>query len=311
MNFAVVDLGTNTFNLLIASKKDKGFQAEYVTKQFVKLGEGGINHGKIQPKAFERGINTLVEYRMIANQYKCEQVFAIATSAIRNAANGEEFIQRAKEISGIDISVIQGDTEAELIYLGARGAVDFKDDTVMIMDVGGGSTEFIIGNKSEIFWKQSFEVGAARLFEAFHSTDPISIEDISRIENHLEQLLAPMLEKAKEFNVTELVGSSGAFTSFAQMIKCALSLEPLDKTEKSYTFDLNNYLSIHHKLLQSTLKERLMIPGLITERAPMIVVGTILVNFVLSKIGIQKFKLSRYALKEGVAQAYAENELKI
>jgi exopolyphosphatase/guanosine-5'-triphosphate,3'-diphosphate pyrophosphatase len=95
------------------------------------------------------------------------------------------------------------------------------------------------------------------------------------------------------------------------MIKCALSLEPLDKTEKSYTFDLNNYLSIHHKLLQSTLKERLMIPGLITERAPMIVVGTILVNFVLSKIGIQKFKLSRYALKEGVAQAYAENELKI
>lgn len=311
MNFAVVDLGTNTFNLLIASVSNKKFKAEYVTKQFVKLGEGGINEGKIQTAAFDRGINTLVEFRMIANEYNCHEVFGIATSAIRNAENGADFISRAKELANIDIQIIDGDIEADLIYRGAREAVDFEDDIAVVMDVGGGSTEFIICNKEKIFWKQSFEVGAARLFEQFHSTDPISIEDISAIESYLEDILAPVIQKAKELNVTELIGSSGAFTSFAQMIVCALGGEALVRDQKGYDFKMMNYLAIHQRLLQSTLKERLGMQGLIKERAPMIVVGTILVNFVVSTLGIEKFKLSRYSLKEGVAQAYAEDKLKI
>lgn len=311
MNVAIIDLGTNTFNLLIASINDGKYKAEFVTKEFVKLGEGGINLSTIQPMAFTRGINTLMDYKSICERYQCERIIGIATSAIRNATNGQEFVKQAKDLTNIDIFTIDGDQEAEFIYKGTCCAIELKNDVNLIMDVGGGSTEFIICDKKELYWKKSVEVGVTRLFELFHKEDPISITNIQKVESHLDNLLSEVISQAKKYNVSTLIGCSGAFTSMANIILCKKNQEEILKSTTSYDFYFEDFYAIHQLLLQTTLKERLEIEGLIAERAPIMVVGSILVNYVIEQVGIKYFRLSRFALKEGVAISVAKNEFNI
>lgn len=308
MNIAVIDLGTNTFNLLIAEIIDSSFKTLHITKEFVKLGEGGINEKKIQKMPFQRGVDTLMDYKLIAQQYNCQYIIAIATSAIRNAHNGNEFIQTVKNLTQIDITVIDGNQEAEYIYKGAIAAVELTNENALIMDVGGGSTEFIICNPSGLLWKKSVEVGVTRLFEKFHHEDPISLDNILAIQDHLHLLLKEVMEAGEKYNVRTLIGSSGAFTSLAAMILCKKNKIELLQKQKQYQFEMADYFSIHQILIQSTLNQRLKIDGLIQERASMIVVGSILVNFVLNQLKISNFKLSRYSLKEGVAYTFAEKK---
>ena len=301
MKIAVIDIGTNTFNLIIASLVNHRLKLHHVEKEFVFLGKGGINKNIIQSDAFERGLNTLNRFSAICDEHGVKDITAIATSAVRNAKNGNLFTQAVFDQTGITIQVISGDEEATHIFNGARAALRFGKQPVLLMDIGGGSTEFIIGNQDEILWKQSFEVGAARLYERFHQEDPMPESDIRKIEDYLLELLQPMLTAAKKHQVHTLIGSSGAFTSMAK-IEAARNnkLDALIKTSK-FTFDLEQFEPITKEILKMPLEKRILIPGLIKERAPMIVVGIILVKFVLENLQINTFKLARYALKEGVA----------
>ena len=300
MNLAVIDLGTNTFNLLVAKADQQGFEVLYNTKKFVQLGKGGINHQIIQDDAIQRAMETLSAYKIIAQEHHCETIKAIATSAVRNAENGQDFIQKVKREIGIQIEVIDGDQEAAYIYAGAKNAISLGNKKSLIMDVGGGSTEFIICDENEIFWKQSFEVGAARLYEMFHHSEPITQKEINAIEAHLKDILSPLLEESKVHQFSTLIGCSGAFTSFAAVILCKQSNIEKLKGQKQYQFPILEFRSLHKELIQMDLPQRLKLEGLIQERAPMIVVGSILVNFILSNLPIENFELSRYALKEGV-----------
>ena len=300
MNLAVIDLGTNTFNLLVAEVDSLSFKVLHNTKKFVQLGKGGINHQILQQDAIKRAMETLAEYRAIAEKHNCDQIKAIATSAVRNADNGQEFIEKVYEELGISIEVIDGDREAAYIYEGAKNAVALGDEKSLIMDVGGGSTEFIICDNNQIYWKQSFEVGAARLYEKFHHSEPIKKAEISAIQQHLEDILAPLIEESKVHQFSKLIGCSGAFTSFAAVILCKQGAIEQLKGQKHYRFPLADFHHLHHDLIRMDLTERLKLDGLIHERAPMIVVGSILVNFILTHLPIKSFELSRYALKEGV-----------
>jgi len=308
MNIAVIDLGTNTFNLLIASIDGSSFVAKYTTKEFVQLGKGGINSQIIQDDAFNRGLNTLNRFKEKATTMNCEQIICIATSAIRNASNGKDFVNAAKRDFNLEVKVIDGNQEAEYIYLGATQAIAQTDNNMLIMDVGGGSTECILCNHKEIFWKQSFEVGAARLFEGFHKSNPISKDETLAIEQHLKIILAPLVQACKEHPFTDLIGCSGAFSSFASII---MHIEDNDDTidaPKEYLFDIKKFFHIHNDLLKSTLEDRLELKGLVKQRAPMIVVGSILVNYILNELSVTKFELSKYALKEGVIVDFIKTE---
>ena len=307
MKVAVIDIGTNTFNLLIASKPRNRLVLDKVTKEFVFLGKGGINKNIIQEDAILRAITTLKEFKALCLEYKVDSIHAIATSAVRNASNKLSFVQKVFDETSIEIQIINGDTEAKFIYEGARESLDFEAEPILLMDIGGGSTEFIICNNQKIFWKRSFEIGAARLFEEYQKSDQITKSEIEEIEHHIANTLFPLFNMLKEFNIITLVGSSGSFTSFAKIIANKLGKSnDLIKTS-NYIFDIKEYNNIHQSILNSTLKQRLYIRGLIKERAPMIVVGTVLVNFLLRKLDIQHFKLARYALKEGVASDFFKN----
>ncbi|MGB3947342.1 MAG: phosphatase [Bacteroidia bacterium] len=301
MRIAIIDLGTNTFNLLVADvRSNKTYTPVFQTKIAVKLGEGGISKGFIADAAFNRGIEALITYSKTIEEHNVAKVFAVATSAIRGASNGKAFVQKAHEKTGIAIDVISGEQEAETIYYGVRDAVVMNDTNSLIIDIGGGSTEFVIANKHTILWKQSFLLGVARLLELLKPSDPITDEEIERCENYLRKELQPLFDAVKQYPIQELIGSSGSFDSIAEMVAHKFYTPSLldDKTE--FEFNLEHCNVIHQMILKSTLHERLNMKGLVAMRVDMIVISSILVNFVLSEFSIKKMRLSTYSLKEGV-----------
>jgi exopolyphosphatase / guanosine-5'-triphosphate,3'-diphosphate pyrophosphatase len=303
MRIAIIDLGTNTFNLIIAEIND-GYKVILNKKTAVKLGEGGIEQNLITDKAFERAFQALLSFKSICDDHQVNKINAIGTSAIRNAINRDYFTQRIYEETNIFVQVINGEREAELIYKGVSMGVNLLDEPSLIMDIGGGSTEFIIANKSEIFWKRSFEIGAARLIERFKPTNPILATEIGEMEANLNSILFETIAMCNKYSVKELIGSSGSFDTFAEVIQFRLN-QPIDlEIETEYTFEMSEFNSVYEFLLGSTYNERMNTKGIIPIRAEMIVVSGILTNFIIKKCSISKMRLSTYALKEGVLSEF-------
>lgn len=309
MRIAIIDLGTNTFNLLIADiAVGSKHRHVYNTRVAVRLGEGGINKNFITPTAFERGVNAIMAYKQVIDNYKVEKTCAFATSAVRGASNGSDFVNRIKIETGIDVEVISGDREAELIYKGVREAVNIGNTPSLIIDIGGGSTEFIIATQDKVVWKYSFLLGVARIQEKFKTSDPITADEILRIEEHFEQELELLFAAVKKYPVKELIGSSGSFESLADMITSRFYKPDIlnDKTE--YEFNLNDVEQIHKDIVTLSREQRLKLPGLIEMRVDMIVIASIIVNFILKRISLTKMRLSTYALKEGFIAEFTSKQ---
>ncbi|WP_295669461.1 exopolyphosphatase [uncultured Mucilaginibacter sp.] len=298
--YAVMDLGTNTFHLLIAEAGNHGFNEIVHEEEPVKLGEGGINKGYIVPAAFERGIKTMEQFSELIKNNNVQQVRAIATSALRSAANGEDFIRQVKEKTGIAIEIINGDQEAAFIYKGVKASGCLTDENSLIVDIGGGSVEFIICNDNNVYWKQSFEIGAARLMDKFHRTDPIPPESINALNLYLEDQLQSLFEAIKTFPVHTLIGSSGSFESYTGLIETAKGHAFDLKKIKSYEFNMDELLKLMEQVILSTHQERIENPGIITVRKDMIVTASILARFILEKLKISTVMMTTHSLKEGV-----------
>lgn len=303
MIYAIIDLGTNTFNLLIAEIRGKNFHKIFGTKEVVKLGEGGITENFIEKMAFLRGIAALAKHRRTIEEFRVDRIFAFATSAIRDARNGEEFSVAALKETGIEINIISGEKEAELIYYGVRLALNIGENPSLIMDIGGGSTEFIIGSAERIFWKSSFQLGVSRLLEKFKPGDPIENCEIEILENYFFQELQPLFDMIKNFPSAVLIGSSGSFDSFADMIANRFYSKEMLKGKTTYEFNLNELETLHKFIIRSTLRDRLKMKGLVPFRADNIVLSGILMQFIIRRLGITQVKLSKYSLKEGVLWA--------
>jgi exopolyphosphatase / guanosine-5'-triphosphate,3'-diphosphate pyrophosphatase len=300
MRVAVIDLGTNTFNLVVAETGTGAvFSIIYNEKVPVKLGEGGINKGYIAQAAFERGLTAMRNYAAVIQSLNTTKVLAFATSAVRNAANGNDFTEAVKAETGISIEIISGNREAEFIYKGVKQAVQLHASPSLIMDIGGGSTEFIIACENGIRWKQSFEIGAARLLDTFVPSDPLTATEHNAITEYISKTLQPLFEAATLHKPQELIGASGSFDSLAEMVAWEFHTPAAIEGISDYTFSLSEVDFIHQRLLQSTKAERLQMKGLVAMRVDMIVVSTLLVETVLKQLNLTHMRLSTYALKEG------------
>lgn len=300
-NVAIIDLGTNTFNLLVAEIEDgKPYKIVLSTKLPVKLGEGGLGKNIITEAAFERGIKAIEQHLSNASRFNPEKIFAFATSAVRSAKNGQEFANTIKQRYNIDIEIINGEREAELIYKGVREAIPLSNQRSLIMDIGGGSTEFIIANKDQIFWKYSFNLGAARLLEKFNPSDPILLCEIDDIRHYLKTELKPLLKALENFPAVELIGSSGSFDSLAEMIAHKFYNPDILNDTTHYTFKLEDFYHIHEILIKSTKAERINMKGLASMRVDMIVISSIFIQLILKECNLNKMRLSTYSLKEGI-----------
>lgn len=307
---ALIDLGTNTFHLLIVEINAAGTPNPLVKiKEPVKLGEGGISHGAITPAAAQRALRTLQHFRELINQHAVSEVKTLATSAIRNAANGQELVQTIANQTGFAVEIISGDREAELIYYGVRSALDLGTEKSLIIDIGGGSVEFIICDNQQIFWKKSFEIGAQRLLDKFFITDPIDEHAIEAEKQYLTEQLEPLHQAIASFKPTVLVGSSGTFDTLCDINSLKNGIDRQQDSDPECDLSLSCYYEIQEDILHKNRKERLAIPGMLEMRVDMIVVAIILIDYILENYAINKIRVSAYALKEGMLNQLLHSSL--
>jgi exopolyphosphatase / guanosine-5'-triphosphate,3'-diphosphate pyrophosphatase len=300
--YAILDLGTNTFHLLIFSVEKNGQWRKLLHRRItVKLGQGGIHNNEIADAPFRRGIAALKKFREYMDEYGVSKVKAFGTAALRNASNGPKFIRDAKKLYRIPIELISGDAEAQLILKGVSQAVPMTRENVLIMDIGGGSVEFIIANDSKIHYKQSFKLGAALLLEQFRPSDPITSKQTAKLKAHFETVLTPLMKAIAVHHPVMLIGSAGSFETFASMIRNLFPEAGSHYGKKSHPILLKHFNQLHRNLIRSTRQERKQMPGLIKMRVDMIVMASMLLKFVLDKSNIKEMKMSAYSLKEGGA----------
>lgn len=297
-NVAIVDMGTNTFHLLIAEmgSKPKILVRE---REAVKLGKGGINKNIISDDGFTRGLDTLRRFKSIIDEHGVRKTLAFGTSAVRNASNGKHFIDTIRTTIGFDARIIDGNEEADYIYRGVRAALDLGKETSLIVDIGGGSVEVIFGNHERLLWKRSFEIGGQRLLEEFQKTDPIDVNDVLKLEQFLKEKLRPLADQLQHYNPSTLVGVSGTFDTLSEMF-CAREKLPYYPDDSETPFDIEYFPRIFSDLLKNDRAGRLALPGMIEMRVDMIVVACVLVDVLLHLHEFKNVRVSTYSLKEGV-----------
>jgi len=219
---------------------------------------------------------------------------------LRNAANGQQFIEKVKAKTGIQIELIDGQQEAAYIYQGVKASGCLSTSNSLIMDIGGGSIEFILCTNEQILWKQSFEIGAARMMDKFHRVDPISKDCIADLHDYLGQTLTDLFDAIKDTPIEKLIGSAGAFETFAEMVELHNQRTFDVKRTRSYDFDLRDFIDATNLIIRSSHEERAAMKGVIPLRVDMIVVASLITRFVMDKLNISDVGMSTYSLKEGV-----------
>lgn len=299
MKVAIIDCGTNTFNLLVAKVgENHDYEILADIKKCVKLMHGGNQEHKISPDAFKRGIDAFVELFNKAHRYKPDSVKSFATSAIRTSVNGPEFVNKIFNKTGVIIQVINGDTEAQYIYKGVNLALKDNKIPSLIMDIGGGSTEFILSDQQSVVWKRSFELGAARLLDDIRPANPLNRLQNDALLELLNNTLEPLREIIKKHPVSTLIGCSGSFESVAHIIssnkRSEPEMSPLVKIEEE------DFEFVFNDLICSTEEERLNMPGLVNFRVDTIVFAAVFIKYIKETIGINQLFYSSYSLKEGI-----------
>ena len=299
---AVIDLGTNTFHILIAEVEAGGsYRIAERLRIPVMIGKGGINQGLITEEGQQRALEALQQFADIIKARNIEHVRATATSAFRNARNGAALVQRIREETGIVVDVINGNREAEYIFGGVQEALSLGQEPVLVMDIGGGSVEFILSSNQQIRWKQSFEIGAQRLLDRFDIQDPISDENREELTAYFHETLADLLTAGQQWPPSTLVGASGTFETLCDIHAHQHHLTVADDACE-LPMSAGSFSDILQELMQKNRAERLAMSGMVEMRVDMIVVAAWLIQFVLEELGIKKLRVSAYALKEGVLQ---------
>ena len=289
MRRAVIDLGTNTFNLLIADTQTR--QVLFQTKEGVALGMGGINEKRLSPAAIQRAFETLQKFKDKCDALEVNAIRAIGTSAMRDATNANEFIEKVATELKISIEVISGLQEAELIYKGVALSHTF-DEPALIMDIGGGSTEFIVADLKGPILAHSFDIGVSRLFQLFDYQDPLSIQDIERVENYLNQHCAHFF---KQQLPKVLIGASGSFETFYELMAQAV----FDPQGAAVQVDASEFKFMLDHIIASTQAERNANPHILEIRKRMAPLAAIKTRWVLKIAQIEHIYISPYSLKEG------------
>lgn len=303
--YAVIDLGTNTFHLLAIELSPNG-EIRRLHKQriYVKLAEDGIE--EIGKRAFKRGIDAIITFKKILDKFSITNIRAFGTAALRTASNGANFAKKIKEEIGLEIDIISGKEEARLIHQGVIQAIMPQNERTVIMDIGGGSVEFIIADNDKVYWSESFPLGVAVLFKEFHHSNPMTKKELRKLTNFLEKELHSFFEAVKKYKGKILIGASGTFDVLEIM------MEQRKKTEKSTELDIETFFPLYNKLIHTTLEERCNNNDIPDTRADMIVVALELIRFVIEKAQLTDIVVSAYAMKEGILkEMMTENKINI
>lgn len=269
----------------------------YRERAFTFLSDGGIE--RIREERILEGLKVLESFQRKINQYNPIKLRVIGTAVLRSASNRKDFINGAQRILGVPVEIIDGDTEADYIYKGITISKTLHHGRHLIMDVGGGSTEFIWIEDNKKILAQSFTLGAGVLHAKFHKNDPISDQEITDITSHIQKTIDTFYQKCKDSPLSSLVGASGSFEILESMMSHEVSTTEVTKV------NLDTFKNLHNIIVHSSKEERLKMPGLPLERVKLIVVGMILKKTIIDLFKPQYILVSPYALKEGILMEMA------
>lgn len=302
-----IDLGTNSFHAVIVEIFSDGtFETIDALKEMVSLGKNGVGHN-LSPEAMNLGIDALKKFKVLSDSYQVDQILAYATSAIREAPNGGEFIQRAIDEVDIKILAIPGKMEAELIGHAVQHALNLGQQKALIMDIGGGSTEFIIADQSSFFHLDSQKIGVSRMTSDYIKSDPASKKDLKNLEDAYELRLQGLKEQLGQHTLSMLVGTSGTMQNIAAMIAASKKLN-MTLTLNEFEYTSADFFNFYEHFIKLDRKKRLDVPGLDPKRVDFIVAGAVLVNYLLRISGIERIKTSTQAMREGIILRYIKKE---
>jgi exopolyphosphatase/guanosine-5'-triphosphate,3'-diphosphate pyrophosphatase len=310
MRLAAIDLGSNSVHMVIVEVSASGaFQVKGREKQMVRLGASTLTRGRLTAEAMKRGLEALRQYRRLADTHRVDKVIAVATSAIREAGNGEDFLERVGREIGVWPLAISGEEEARLIYLAALHSIHLEGKRTLVVDLGGGSVELALGSGRRLEWVASEKLGVLRMSEQFAKSDPLAGKDEDRLASHVEQVLEPQARRIRDSGFEVAVGTSGTILALGAL---AHELESGSRPESLHhlTVSASALRAVRKRLASLDLKARLKLPGLDEGRADIVVAGSVILDTVLSRLGVERLVLCEWALREGILLDYIHGHKK-
>lgn len=311
MKIAVYDIGTNSIHLvLVEVHKDLSFEVQGHEKDTTRLGDGSFESGELSAEAMKRGCDVLERFAKIASHAGVKRSIAVATSAVREARNGGSFIEEVWKRTGLKVNVITGEEEARLIGLAARSGTELGGKRALVIDIGGGSVELILGTDRNTDLMESYKLGVARLSDRFvHEDDPPSKGSLRRLEAYIEKKLRKPIKRIRKTGFTTVLGTAGTMINLACMAHYDAHGETLERVNLS-RLRLKDLEKLHTKLVRMTQRERMRVPELDPKRADLIVSGSALVLTLMRLLKISSITISDKGIREGVVLDYIEKNKK-
>jgi exopolyphosphatase/guanosine-5'-triphosphate,3'-diphosphate pyrophosphatase len=304
MKLAAIDLGSNSFHTIVVEVGASGtFQVIDREKEMVRLGADTLQSGRLSAATVRRGLQTLAKYKRLAENNGVDKILAIATSAIREARNGEDFLERAGRTIGIWARAVSGEEEGRMIYLAALHSIHLEGKRALVCDIGGGSVELVLGAGSQLERVFSEKLGVLRMSERFVKSDPLSAKDETKLVRHVKETLDGKLAELRDAGWDRVIGTSGTILALGAL---ALENEGEGAPESLHHASVPAAAihAIRKRLVASSLRERLRLPGMDERRADIIVAGAVVLDELLVRLGASELTLCEWALREGIVLDY-------
>jgi exopolyphosphatase/guanosine-5'-triphosphate,3'-diphosphate pyrophosphatase len=300
MKIAAIDIGSNSIHMVVARIDAGGhFTLLDRAKEPVRLGRGTLTSRALSAAAMQAGLETLATFKRLADTLQVEKVLSVATSAVRESKNGGDFISQIGRTLGIHVDVITGREEARLIYLAVSNALDLRNETVLLADVGGGSVELVLAEGGSVRMQESLKLGVIRLGERFFTGDRAKRDDLDEAERYLDRQLARVRKAVEPRGPRRLIGTSGTVLN---LVAIAHQLEHQEIPERlnAVTVSYKDVAKLRDRLVRMDREERKRLPGLDRRRADLIVPGAVLIEHLMRSLGLRELTACDWALREGV-----------
>ncbi len=306
---AFIDIGTNSISLLLARiQADKSYAVLDAREEIVRLGEGEFVDQAIQPEAIQRAITVCRGYVDRARRLKAEEIIAVATTATREATNRGEFIQQLKDSTGLDVRAISGLEEARLIYLGVASGLDLENRQALFVDIGGGSTKLIVGDRQHHYLLDSLKLGSLRLTSMFFRPDesgPVTHNRYYLLQNYIRNNFVRSIQRIQPFKIDVAIGSAGTLLNLVDVAVRQLRQRPRQPGEVITHDELKEIVRI---LCELPLEQRRKLPGIEPERAASLIAGAAIIDTLMEALKLNSLQVSERGLREGLLVDYLERD---
>jgi exopolyphosphatase/guanosine-5'-triphosphate,3'-diphosphate pyrophosphatase len=310
MRIAAIDIGTNSIHMVVVQATPGGaFEVVDREREVVQVGRGSFTHKRLEPEAIRRTVEALSRFVQLARREQVDHILCTATAAVREARNGGEFLAAARRACGIAPRVIPSQVEGRLIYLAVRRALQLDERPALLVDIGGGSMQIVVGNRERLMLATGVPLGVLRLREVVPTSDPPTRRDLARLRRLARKLSRSALEEVNEFRPRRVYGSSGSIHALARVAHWEERGEEIEHIN-GHVLRLDSLRRLTRRLARMTERERQSLRGLDAKRAEIILQGAVVLEHVLEAVGGEEIVVSDFGVREGLVSDYLEDHAK-